>query len=467
MNQITIDEIVAATGGTLLRNGTETSVSAVKQDSRECRAGDLFVAIIGKNQDGHRYIPMALQQGCRTILLSHTGEWLQLQEAEDVNLIQVADTTIALGQLAKYYLSTLDVKKIAVTGSVGKTSVRDMIYYVLSEKYQCGRNLKNFNNEIGLPLSIFQFDDTTEAVVLEMGMNHFGEIDYLADIVKPHIAVITNVGMAHIENLGSREGIFQAKMEVVKHLTGEDPSDHEPGTLVYVCDDNMLTRETTAGNYRQVEIGRDGRSDYIISLVDDFGLEGIQFTLEHAHQSRRIALPVPGYHNAGNSALAIAVGGLLGVSIEQAVAGLAKTELTGRRLRIVKGAHLQIIDDTYNANPDSMKSALKVLSQSEKAHRKTAILGDMYELGEESSRQHFNVGVFARNLNIDQVIAIGNNARQIAEGAKGGTAEVAYFETKEKFFDAMKDWVVEDDIILVKASRGMQMEKIVEKLVLF
>ena len=467
MKKLSINEIVTATGGTLLQAGREHSVCAVQQDSRQCRMGDLFVAIIGKNQDGHKYIPMALEQGCRTILLSHTGEWMERSDAKMANLIQVEDTTIALGQLAKYYLSTLDVKKVAVTGSVGKTSVRDMIYYVLNEKYRCGRNLKNFNNEIGLPLSIFQFDERTEAVVLEMGMNHAGEIDYLADIVKPHIAVITNIGMAHIENLGSRQGIFNAKMEVVNHLTADQDSSSQQGTLVYVRDNEMLTKETTAGDYQQVEIGTDGRSDYIISLVDDFGLESIQFTLEHLQKSRRIGLPVPGYHNAANSSLAIAVGELLGVSTDQAIAGLAKTELTGSRLRLVKGEQVQVIDDTYNANPDSMKSALKVLNQSEKTHRKVAILGDMYELGDESERQHYNVGVFSRGLEIQQVVAIGADAAQIAKGAEGGSAKVAYFETKEQFLEVMENFIEKDDIVLVKASRGMQMEKIVEKLLLF
>ena len=308
MNKITIEEIIRATEGTLISGQNENFITGVKHDSRECGEGDMFVAIKGENQDGHKYIPQVMGKGCRTVLVSHTDGWYDevsdIISEEAINIIKVEDTVYALGQLASYYLSTLDVLKVAVTGSVGKTSVRDMIYYALSEKYVCGRNLKNYNNFIGLPISIFQFDDETEAVVLEMGMDKFGEIDRLAGIVKPHIAVITNIGMSHIENLGSRDGIFKAKMEVADHITGYKDSDQ--GMLIFPCDDEFLTRERTAGDYRQIIIGEDGRSEYIISDVDDFGLEGIQFTLEYREESHKLKLDIPGRHNAVNAALATA-----------------------------------------------------------------------------------------------------------------------------------------------------------------
>ena len=384
---------------------------------------------------------------------------------EDINILNVEDTVFAMGELAKYYLSTLNVLKIAVTGSVGKTSVRDMIYYVLNEKYVCGRNLKNYNNFIGLPISIFQFDDTTEAVVLEMGMDKFGEIDRLAEIVKPHMAVITNIGVSHIENLGSREGIFRAKMEVAAHITKEEG--RNSGKLIFPDDEEFLTKENIEGAFDTISIGEDGRSEYIISDVDDFGLEGIQFNLEHLEEAHRIKLNIPGRHNSINASLAIAVGVEAGVSVEEAQKGLAKTELTGSRLRNIKTDKLVIIDDTYNANPDSMKSAAKVLELSECKGNKIAILGDMYELGEESARQHYGVGLFARNLRIDKVIAVGEYAKNIAEGANGGNPEVAYFETKEEFLRKINGFVDSGDMILVKGSRGMKMEQIVEKLLEF
>lgn len=461
MNRLTIQEIIEATGGALIKSSQEAFITGVRHDSRECGPGDMFVAVIGKNQDGHQYIPQVAERGCRTVLVSHEEGWPDELPGIELNVIKVDDTVYAMGQLAKYYLDTLDVIKVAVTGSVGKTSVRDMIYYVLSEKYSSGRNLKNYNNLIGLPVSIFQFDGSTEAVVLEMGMDRFGEIDRLAEIVKPNIAVITNIGMAHIENLGSRDGIFKAKMEITKHITGRGD---EPGVLVFPQDDEFLTPERTVGPYRQITIGENGESHYIISAVDDFGLEGIEFTLEQSEESRRIRIPVAGRHNAVNGAVAIAVGGLCGVDIETAEAGLLKTELTGSRLRSLKSEKLNVIDDTYNANPDSMKSAMRVLERSRCSGKKTAVLGDMYELGQESRRQHFGVGLFARNLKIDNLIAIGEDAFHIAEGARGGDVNVAYYENKEDFYGDMSQFAGSGDIILVKGSRAMKMEQVVEKL---
>ena len=465
MNRLSIKEIIGATAGSLVKGHEENHITGVKHDSRECRAGDMFVAIVGENQDGHKYIPNVVAAGCDTVLVSHLDGWMEEVDDSDINVIKVDDTVFALGELAKYYLSTLDVLKVAVTGSVGKTSVRDMIYYVLSEKYNCGRNLKNFNNFIGLPISIFRFDDTTEAVVLEMGMDKFGEIDRLAGIVQPHIGVITNIGMSHIENLGSREGIFKAKMEITNHIKGEKGK--SSGMLIFPDDDEFLTKENTAGNYEQVSIGTDGRSEYIISDIDDFGLEGIQFNLEHLEESQRISLAVPGRHNAVNASVAIAVGCAAGITMEEAQCGLAKVELTGSRLRNIKTDRLSVIDDTYNASPDSMKSAVKVLELSKCQGNKIAILSDMLELGAQSADQHFGVGLFARNLRIDKIIAIGNDAEYIAKGADGGNAQVVYFSNKEDFFRDMNKYVGDGDIVLVKGSRGMKMEQVVEKLVEF
>lgn len=461
MERISVEAVVRAVSGTLIRKCDESHITGVKHDSRECEAGDLFVAIDGENKDGHDYIPKALENGCRTVMVSHKGEWYEKIQDSELNVIMVDDTVYAMGELAKFYLDSLDVIKVAVTGSVGKTSTRDMIYYVLSEKYICGRNIKNFNNAIGLPLSIFRFDSSMEAVVLEMGMDAFGEIDRLAEIVKPNIAVITNIGVSHIENLGSREGIFRAKMEITDHITGYNG---EQGVLVFKWDDEFLTRERTYGRYRQVIIGDNGKSDYIISDVDDFGVEGIKFTLEHFHKTRRISIGVPGKHNAVNGTFAVAVGELLGVLPEQAQSGLSKVQLTGRRLKYLKGSRFDIIDDTYNASPDSVKSALKVLEQSRCSGKKTAILGDMYELGDQSIRQHYGVGVFARGLDLDRIAAVGNAAKHIAEGASGGKAEVLFFENKKALEDSLDKMVQAGDIVLVKGSRGMEMEEIVESL---
>ncbi len=459
MNKTAIREIVNATGGKLLQGSPDAYITGVKHDSRECGEGDMFVAIVGSNQDGHKYIPDVVKKGCKTFLVSHTEGWRDQLASEEVQVILVEDTVFAMGELAKWYLSTLNVRRVAVTGSVGKTSVRDMIYYVLSEKYHCGRNLKNFNNDIGLPISIFHFDDTTEAAVLEMGMDNFGEIRRLSSIVRPEIGVITTIGVAHIEKLGSREGIFKAKMEITENILPKA----EGGCLVYARDNEFLNGEKTKGDYQEISVGTDGRSKFIISNIDDFGLEGIEFTLEYQEQIRRIKLPVAGRHNAMNAGLAIAVGCALGVSIDEAEQGLAKADLTGRRLHKVSGRKLTVIDDTYNANPDSMKSALKVLEKSACAGHRVAILGDMFELGEESPRLHYSVGLFARGCNIDKLVAIGEEASEIARGAEGGPVEVHYFKTKEDYYREIDKITGEGDIVLVKGSRGMKMEDIVDR----
>lgn len=456
MKKITIDEILAATGGRLIQKSDENSISGIWHDSREVSEGDMFVAIVGENQDGHMYIPQVVEKGCRTVLISHTGQWLaELDDVrQSVNAILVEDTVEAMGRLAAWYLESLKVKRVAVTGSVGKTSTRDMIYYVLSEKYNCGRNLKNYNNNIGLPISIFQFDENTQAAVLEMGMDAFGEIDYLSGIVKPEIGVITNIGVAHMEKLGSREGIFRAKME----LAGNIAPEAEGGTLVYAGDNEFLTKAGTAGDYGQFEVGTEKHADLRISDIDDFGIEGIKFTAVCDGEKAEVRLPVPGTHNAKNAGLALAVGKKLGVSLEEGARGLAKAELTGSRLRKIKGRTITIIDDTYNANPDSMKSALDVLKKSE-AKRRVAILGDMFELGDQTELLHRGVGVHARKIGIDEVICIGDLAANICEGAAG-----THFPDRETFLKVIEDYISEGDLVLVKASRGMELEKIVEAL---
>ena len=456
MKPITIDEIIKATGGRCVRRCSEEMITGVRHDSRECGRGDLFVCIKGPNRDGHSFIPQTLEQGCRTYLISDES---LLPADADLNAILVDDTVYAMGELAKYYLDQLDLIRVAVTGSVGKTSTRDMIWYVLNEKFKCGRNLKNYNNDVGLPISIFTLDDSYRAVVLEMGMSDFGEIDRLAEIVRPQIGVITNIGVAHMQNLGSRDGIFRAKMEVTNHLRPAD----EGGTMVFVYDDEYRNRERTAGDYESLFVGTNGKSDFILSDIEDHGIDGVTFHLEHREIARQIHIPVPGRHNAYNAAVATAVGERLGESPEEIMAGLEKVELTGRRLRILRGDRWTVIDDTYNASPDSMKAALKVLQQSS-AGRRVAILGEMYELGDQTEKLHFGVGVFARSCGIDQLIAIGPLAKNIADGAAGGETRTDYFPTKEAFLKKKDSLLETGDLILVKASRGMQMEEIVSAL---
>ncbi len=457
MKSITAEEAAKATGGRLIRTCGHPAFTGVVHDSRECGPDDLFVCVKGENMDGHSFLPQVAGKGCRSALISDESV---LTDDMDMNVILVDDTVRAMGDLARWYLDELDLIRIAVTGSVGKTSTRDMIYYVLNEKYRCGRNMKNYNNHIGLPLSIFQLDESYGAVVLEMGMSDFGEIEYLSGIVRPTIGVITNIGTAHMEHLGSRDGIFRAKMEITEHLAGRE----DGGLMVFASDEDYLNRQRTAGNYDRIFVGSDGRSDLIVTDIEDKGIDGIRFVIEHDQVRKEFSVPVPGRHNAVNAALAAAVGGHLGLSPEQIQRGLSRVELTGHRLRVVRGGDLTVIDDTYNASPASMKSALKVLEISPCEGKRTAILGEMYELGESEERLHYDVGVFSAGCRIDRLIGIGPLAEHIVRGAKAGPAETAWFETKEEFLRRRAEYIGRGDLILVKASRGMKMEEIVSAL---
>ncbi len=455
MKKTDIEQIAKASGGKLIVCGSRRSITGIKHDSREVGPDDMFVAVKGENHDGHRFISQVIEGGCPALLISNAEE---CPKDADVNVILVDDTIEAMGKIASWYLDSLNIRRAAVTGSVGKTSTRDMIYFVLSEKYNCGRNLKNYNNNIGIPLSVFQFDENIEAAVLEMGMDAFGEIEYLSGIVKPEIGVITNIGIAHMEKLGSREGIFRAKMEIAKNILPAK----DGGTLVFAGDDEFLTKARTAGNYAQIEVGKGENADLRISEVEDNGIEGIRFNIEYEENGHRektgIELPTAGAHNAVNAAIALAVGRQFGVSIREGAEGLKKAELTGSRLRLIEGVNVRIIDDTYNANPDSMMSALDVLSKS-KGERRVAILGDMFELGPDEAQLHRKVGEHAAKLGVDSLLTIGDLAENIAEGGNG-----THFPDKETFLNVIHDHIKPGDLVLVKASRGMHLEEIVDRL---
>lgn len=454
MNRTSITDIAKATEGQLIKTCGSDTVSGVVHDSRECGSDDLFVCVIGENRDGHDYLEQVIEAGCRNLLVSNAD---RIKEHYQVNAVLVEDTVEAMGKLASWYLDQLNIMRIAVTGSVGKTSTRDMIYYVLNEKFRCGRNLKNYNNHIGLPLSIFRLDDEDDAVVLEMGMSDFGEISYLSGIVRPQIGVITGIGTSHMEYLGSREGIFRAKMEITDHLAGKS----DGGTMIFAYDEEFLNPERACGDYESIFTGGSEKSDYIVTDVEDRGIDGVSFSIVHGGRKREFSVPVPGRHNAFNGALAVAVGDRLGLSDEQIGNGLGKVRLTGHRLRIIRENGLTIIDDTYNASPDSMKAGLKVLQMSRTGGRKTAILGEMYELGKEEKDLHRMVGVYAAECGIDRLVGIGPLAENITEGASSKGVETFWFEDVDGFLREKDRLAGSGDLVLVKASRGMELERVV------
>ena len=464
MRPFTVEEIIKAVGGTLVSGEKENIVYRICTDSRKAEPGDLFFPLKGENNDGHDFLGQVLEAGCRTIVVSDESKIPKQAFASqpgDADIIVVDDTTAALQALASYYLDCLPLKKkIAVTGSVGKTSTRDMLYYAASTSFKTGRNPKNFNNYFGLPLSIMDFEPDTEVAVLEMGMASAGEIETLARIARPDIAVITNIGVSHIENLGSREGILKAKLEVTCCFD-------ENSVLIINADNDMLTPENVEGPYRVITVGTGENCDYRINDVCDFGDKGIEYTLCHEGKDYRIKLPVPGAHNAINASLAVAAAGLMGISPETAIKGFEQAELTEKRLNIKKQGRIKIIDDTYNACPESMKSALNTLMSTdvEEGGRRVAVLGDMFELGKESPAAHLEVGRYAVEKKPDLLIAVGKDAEYIAQGAEPlGDGHVLRYETREDLEKEVHEIIRPGDTVLVKASRSMEMEKTVKEI---
>ncbi|MDD3169716.1 MAG: UDP-N-acetylmuramoyl-tripeptide--D-alanyl-D-alanine ligase [Eubacteriales bacterium] len=455
MKKLTIEQITKAVRGELLLGNPQDEIIGVSTDSRKVTEREAFFPLIGEHHDAHDFIPQALERGCSTVILSRKPdeEWNRT-----LNLILVSDTTKGLQDLAAYYLSLFSVKKVGVTGSTGKTTTKEMLYWIFSEKYKTARNPGNLNNHIGLPLTVLSMPEDTEAAVFEMGMSELGEIDLLAELVHPDIGIITNIGISHIENLGSRENIRKAKLEITNYFTPD-------GILIVNEDQDLLSKEDVQGNYHVVTAGETGRSSFILSNIIDYGEGGIEFTVEHEKEMQTFRLNVPGRHNAYNGALAIAAGVSCGIPMADAAKGLLKLEITDKRLNIKGKNGMKIIDDTYNASPDSMKAAIDVLTAT-KGFRKIAVLADMYELGENSDAFHAEVGRYAAESGIDLLFAVGIQARHIADAAKEilGENKVHYYETKELLINDVGSMISSGDVILLKGSRGMAMDQVVKKI---
>ena len=459
MKRFTIAEIAEITGGKVLCGDGAYLVSGYAIDSREAVPGEIFFAMKGAATDGHRFIPQVLEKGCNCLVISDEK---QLPEGalETANIVVVADALKALQDLGTHYMNSLPIKKkIGITGSVGKTSTRDLTYYVAGSKYKAAKNKKNYNSSTGIPLSILEFPEDTEIAVLEMGMERPGEIAELAELVHPDIAVITSVTEVNMVVFETVESIFDAKMEIISQF-------NKDSTLVVNSTWPTLAPERVKGDYNLVTVGDEGSENFVISQIEDFGDKGIKFTISTNDKSYDVSLPVAGGHNAYNAGLAIAVGQLIGISVEEAALGLQNTELTGKRLNISEHNGMKIIDDCYNACRDSVKSAINTLVATE-GGRKVAILGDIIGLGKISKETHLDVGRYAAQKGVDLLVAIGEEGFGYAEGAKTLMDEerVMYFAKKEDFIQAKDDIIKSGDIILLKASRGMELEKIAEEII--
>ncbi len=454
MEPVTINEIVEAVHGKLLSAGVDGGavITGVDTDSRAIQEGSLFIPLVGERFDGHAYINTALDSGAAGCLTARDREGYQ----DGKFYIKVANTQKALWDLARFYRRRFSIPFIAVTGSVGKTTTKDMLAAVLGMKYKVLKTDGNFNNTIGLPLTVLRLNNTHEICVLEMGMNQPGEIEALSSIAEPDVAVITNIGDAHIENLGSRENILKAKCEVFNHM-GPD------GFAVLNGDDSLLTTLRGTLPCKTVFCGMGDGTDYQAPEVQSDQKNRILCKVKTPREEYDLEIPAMGSHMIYPALMAAAVGDHFGLTKDEIAQGVLRFAPTKMRMNILERKNgVTILNDTYNANPQSMRAAIEVLD-TYKNERKIAVLGDMFELGSLAPMLHAGIGDCLNRSGIDCLVAVGELAKYIYDAASC-VPERHHCSTKEEAKTVLETLVHESETVLVKASRGMGMEEIVDYL---
>lgn len=453
-----VKDILNITKGQLIIGNQELECENFSKDTRTIQKGDIYIGIKGEKFDGSEFWKQALDNGADTVIIENVEiSQEEMEKYSNKTIIKVVDTLNALYEIAKYKRSLYDIPVIAVTGSVGKTSTKDLIASVVSTKYKTLKTEGNNNNNIGLPLTILKLKDH-EALVIEMGMNHLGEISLLTNIAKPTLAVITNIGTSHIGNLGSRENILKAKLEILEGMAVPK---------VIINNDNDLLHKWYEENKENIEIHTFG-----IENESDLNAENIELredgsTFESVSKTEKIEIKVPvgGNHFVYNALCATEVGNILGISNEKIKQGIAQFELTKKRMDIKKlknGAIL--INDSYNASYESMKASLEFL-ENYAGTRKIAVLGDMFELGKYAIELHRKVGEEVAKRNIDILICAGENSKYIIEEAKRNPRiQTHYFNNNEQIVEKLSQELKNGDVILVKASNAMKFFEICQKL---
>jgi len=439
-----VKEILEATNGKLLSGNINDDIKGFTQDSRQVKEGNMYIPLIGEKADGHDYIRHAFVNGASASLTMHEINY------PSKNVILVDDTLKALGDMARYLRCHRSVKVVGITGSVGKTSTKDMIYSVVKEKYKTLKTLGNYNNHIGLPLTILRYQDE-EVMILEMGMNHLGEIHYLTEIAKPDIGAITNVGTAHIGEVGSRENILKAKMEIVDGLHN--------GILV-INDDNDMLHTVEEKDYKLIRVGKNDRC-HLKAYNIDLRISDSYFKVDVYNQTYQVHVPVAGEHFIYNALIAIAIGLSLDIDMGLCIAGIEHFELTKNRMDILELNDMTVIDGTYNANLDSMKSSLDVLSQY--PNRKIAILADMLELGDYEQKLHEEVGYKVVESDVNILLCVGRASKYIINAVtEKGMQNAYHFKNNQDLILFLDDILEKDDVILVKGSNGMHLKEVIE-----
>ncbi|ABR49033.1 UDP-N-acetylmuramoylalanyl-D-glutamyl-2,6-diaminopimelate--D-alanyl-D-alanyl ligase [Alkaliphilus metalliredigens QYMF] len=456
MIPISIHKIITVCKGKMILEGTKDQVNEISTDTRKMKEESLFVPLIGAFFDGHQFILQAMERGAIGALVQK-GQEFPLGKLNDFYVIEVEDTLQALKEIGRHYRQNSNIPFIGVTGSTGKTTTKDMIAGILETNFNVLKNEGNLNNQIGLPLTLFNLEPCHEIGVLEMGMNSLGEILSLAKTVQPHIAVITNVGFSHIEHLGSQENILTAKMEITTRLREKD-------YLLINGDDPFLkTVKEESKTYRIITFGIDPSNDIYAENLVCLGEVGYRFDVMIQKKKHTFQVRQPGIHNVYNGLVALWVGLHYQMTPLAIQKGFDRLELSKMRLEIVTYGDVKVINDAYNASPDSMKAAITVLNQST-GIRKIAILGDILEMGSFAEEGHRRIGSFIATSPVDYLITVGKSAQWIArEAVEQGFSQAHIYQTpsNDLAIKVLKTLLSPRDVVLVKGSRGMKMEEIV------
>lgn len=448
MKNLTLENITKACNGTYFGDESlkEREITGVEKDSRLIKEGFLYVPFVGENVDGHDFIGDVFDKGAYVTLSE--------KELDDCPgpYILVESSGQALKDIAEFYRDQVDCKIVGVTGSVGKTSTKEMLYSVLSEKFNVHKTHGNLNNEIGMPLTLLQIRDEHEIAIVEMGISFFGEMSRLAKVAKPDVCTITNIGACHLENLGDLNGVLKAKTEMFEYAKDDC-------YVVLNGDDEKLRIVQEVKGNKPIFYGIETKQDVTaVDYVTD-GLDGTDIIVDYEGTEVKMRVGLPGKHNVLNALCAICVGKHFGMTFEEMSRGLMKVDEVSGHNDVFESKGLTIINGCYNANPMSMRASLDMLADVD--GRKVAVLGDMFELGPDEEKLHREVGEYTATKDLDLIICIGKLAKNINDAI---TYNVKYYETKEDFMDEMDEILKEGDTVLVKASNGMKFKDIIERL---
>lgn len=452
MKRFTLRQILNSCNGEFFGDSSllDKAVSSIVTDSRQVKESSLFVAVVGERVDGHDFAQQCFEKGAVCVLCEK-----KIDIPNGKTAILVKSTLQAIKEIAKAYRELFTIPFIGITGSVGKTSTKEMIAAALGESFCVLKTQGNFNNELGVPLTLFRLEDCHEVAVIEMGISDFGEMTRLTAMVEPDICVITNIGYCHLERLKDLDGVLKAKTEMFLSM-------QKNGKIFLNGDDEKLRTITDVSGIKPVFYGLDSRNDYYAADIVNNADEKLKCKICYDSVCLDTVIPALGNHMAANAACAFAIAKSLGMTDEKILNGIAKYKTVGSRSNVIKTDSFTIIDDCYNANPTSMRSSIDMLKNF--TGRRVCILGDMKELGKNELALHLSTGEYAATSKIDLVIAIGEIAEKIAEGAKGKGAKAVHFDTVEKANDSLSSLLERGDVILVKASRAMKLENVVEKL---